>query len=163
VAPTDALSGANPDDIDAVPNTTLYGATTAPVSAKCDCVPAAFMVLSDLNPWLVLGYFLLSMVLVANAVILHPRTGHDRLPAPRSGRRYRWAVTALAIAAVFAGNLVTGTGAHSGSRDGDVIERLPFNIPNIAHIHGVIVAGLILTVIATIWHLDRTETPHNEL
>lgn len=125
-------------------------------------VLGAFVVLSHLNPWLVLGHFQLSMVLVANAVLLHARAGYDPVPVSRPDRWYRWPVLGLTLAAIFAGTLVTGAGPHSGSRDGENIERLPFDIPDIARIHGVIVVMLVLTVIATIWHLRRIAAPASE-
>ena len=136
-------------------------------------VLGAFVVLSHLNPWLVLWHFMLSMVLVANAVILHARAGTDDAPPPRDAtvsigqpwygqRWYRWPITALTLAAIFIGTLVTGSGPHSGSRDGDAIERLPFEIPSIARIHGLTVAALVITVIATLWHLHRTNAPSGE-
>jgi cytochrome c oxidase assembly protein subunit 15 len=125
-------------------------------------VLGAFVVLSHLNPWLVLWHFSLSMALVANAVVLHARAGYDPVPVSRPGRWYRWPITALTVAAMFVGTLVTGSGPHSGSRDGEVIERLPFDIPNIARFHGLTVAALVITVVATLWHLHRTSAPAAE-
>lgn len=125
-------------------------------------VLGAFVVLSHLNPWLVLGHFVLSMVLVANAVVLHARAGYDPVPATRPDRTYRWPVLGLTIAAIFAGTLVTGAGPHSGSHDGETIERLPFDIPDIARIHGSIVVVLVLAVIATLWRLHRSQAPAAE-
>lgn len=125
-------------------------------------VLGAFVVLSHLNPWLVLGHFLLSMVLVANAVALHGRAAHDPVPARRPGRGYRWPITGLAMTAIFLGTLVTGTGPHSGSRDGEAIERLPFDVPDIARIHGLTVVALVLVVAATLVHLHRTGAPPAE-
>ncbi|MGZ0177721.1 MAG: COX15/CtaA family protein [Acidimicrobiales bacterium] len=125
-------------------------------------VLGAFVVKSHLNPWLVLNHFLLSMVLVANATVLHARAGYDPVPRPRSGRPYRWPITILTIAAIIAGTFVTGSGPHTGSYDGDNIERLPFDVPDIARVHGGIVIALVLVVIATMWHLNRTGAPEAE-
>lgn len=139
-------------------------------------VLGAFVVLSHLNPWLVLGHFSLSMVLVANAVILHARAGYEPVapsrdtvapsqnpvPTNRPDRWYRWPITVLTVAAIFMGTLVTGSGPHSGSRDGEFIERLPFNIPDIARVHGGTVAALVITVMATLFHLHRTSAPAAE-
>lgn len=127
----------------------------------------AFVVLSHLNPWLVLWHFMLSMVLVANAVVLHARAGTDDAPPPldpgRSSRRwYRWPISTLTLAAIFVGTLVTGSGPHSGSHDGEAIDRLPFEIPSIARVHGLTVAALVITVVATLWHLHRTHAPAGE-
>ena len=125
-------------------------------------VLGAFVVLTHLNPWLVLGHFLLSMVLVANAVALHARAAHDPVPTSRDERWYRWPITLLTIAAIVIGTLVTGAGPHSGSHDGEPIERLPFAVPDIARIHGLTVAALMLTVIATLVHLHRSDAPAAE-
>lgn len=125
-------------------------------------VLGAFVVLSHLNPWLVLWHFMLSMVLVANAVILHARAGYDPVPRRRDGRGYRWPITILTIAAIFFGTLVTGSGPHSGSHDGEFIERLPFNIPDIARVHGGTVALLVITVITTLFYLHRNDAPAAE-
>jgi len=121
-----------------------------------------FTVLSHLNPWVVLNHFLLSMVLVANATVLHARAGYDPVPPSRSGRWYRWPIMLLTTAAIIAGTFVTGAGPHAGSRDGDNIERLPFDVPDIARVHGGIVIALIAAVIATIWQLNRSNAPASE-
>jgi heme a synthase len=122
----------------------------------------AVTVLTHLNPWVVMSHFLLSMVLVANATVLHARAGYDPVPPARPGRWYRWPITLLTTAAITAGTLVTGSGPHAGSEDGDPIERMPFDVPNVARIHGGIVIALILVVIATMWHLNKTNAPQAE-
>ncbi|MEM7094987.1 MAG: COX15/CtaA family protein [Actinomycetota bacterium] len=126
-------------------------------------VLGAFVVLSHLNPWLVLWHFILSMVLVANAVVLHAAAGREERPPPVDRPRpYRWPITVLTMTAIFAGTLVTGSGPHSGSRDGEPIERLPFEVPDIARIHGITVALLVVTVVTTLWHLHRSGAPAGE-
>lgn len=121
-----------------------------------------FTVLSHLNPWVVLNHFLLSMVLVANATVLHARAGYDPVPPSRPGRWYRWPIMALTTAAIIAGTFVTGAGPHTGSDDGENIERLPFDVPDIARVHGGIVIALVIAVIATVWHLNRSNAPASE-
>ena len=122
----------------------------------------AFVVKSHLNPWLVLNHFLLSMVLVANATVLHARAGYDPVPPPSTRRHYRWPITGLTIATIIAGTFVTGSGPHTGSYDGDNIDRVPFDVPDIARVHGGIVIALVRVVITTIWHLNRTGAPRAE-
>jgi len=119
----------------------------------------AFTVLTHLNPWVVMSHFLLSMVLVANA---HARAGYDPVPTPRPNRFYRWPITVLTAAAIIAGTFVTGSGPHAGSEDGEPIERLPFDVPNVARIHAGIVIALVLAVLATLWHLKRSAAPAAE-
>ena len=94
------------------------------------------VVLSHLNPWLVLGHFALSMVLVANAVLLHHRAGdHDRRDGPATDRvrRLTVALVGLAMVVLATGTLVTGSGPHAGSRD-DPIERLPLVVSEAARV-----------------------------
>jgi cytochrome c oxidase assembly protein subunit 15 len=43
-------------------------------------------VLTGLNPWTVMAHFLLSMVLIALAVVLHQRAREGDLPPGRSSR-----------------------------------------------------------------------------
>ena len=75
-------------------------------------------VLTGLNPWTVMGHFLLSMVLIALAVVLHRRAGEGDLaprpvvpPAMRGLTQGLLAVTALTLVL---GTVVTGSGPHSG-------------------------------------------------
>ncbi|MEX2291191.1 MAG: COX15/CtaA family protein [Mycobacteriales bacterium] len=75
-------------------------------------------VLTGLNPWTVMGHFLLSTVLIALAVVLHQRAREGDLP-PRSLvgpplRRLGWALLVVVAATLVAGTVVTGSGPHSG-------------------------------------------------
>ena len=110
------------------------------------------VVLSHLNPWLVLGHFALSMVLVANAVLLHHRAGdHGRKDGPATARvrRLTVALVGLAMVVLATGTLVTGSGPHAGSRD-DPIERLPLVVSEAARLHGSIVVLLLMLVAALV-------------
>ncbi|MDQ3503678.1 MAG: COX15/CtaA family protein [Actinomycetota bacterium] len=75
-------------------------------------------VLTGLNPWSVMAHFLLSMVLIALAVVLHQRAREGDLP-PRPMvddrlRRLSAGVLVLVAATLVAGTVVTGSGPHSG-------------------------------------------------
>ena len=115
------------------------------------------VVLSHLNPWLVLGHFALSMVLVANAVLLHHRAGdHDSRNGPATDRvrRLTVALVGLAMVVLATGTLVTGSGPHAGSRD-DPIERLPLVVSEAARLHGSIVVLLLMLVAALVVAIHR--------
>jgi cytochrome c oxidase assembly protein subunit 15 len=75
-------------------------------------------VLTGLNPWTVMGHFLLSMVLIAVAVVLHQRAGEGDLPprplAPVLLRRLTQGVLAVTVVTLVLGTVVTGSGPHSG-------------------------------------------------
>ena len=75
-------------------------------------------VLTGLNPWTVMGHFLVSMVLIALAVVLHQRAREGDLPprplvaAPL--RRLGTGLLVLVAATLAVGTVVTGSGPHSG-------------------------------------------------
>ncbi len=117
----------------------------------------AVVVLSDLNPWLVQGHFVVSMLLVVDAVVLAHRAG---LPDDNAVRPVvtpallRWgsALVALAAVVIGTGTLVTGSGPHSGHNGTDVnaIRRLPIHSHDAARIHGL---AMMAFLAATIWVL----------
>ena len=98
-----------------------------------------------LSPWLVIGHFLLSMVLVANAVVLHHRAGRSEDAATpggaplTAGTRTRTAgnltrlLVAVTVLAIVTGTLLTGAGPHGGDAN---VERLQYDIPSLARLHG---------------------------
>lgn len=122
-------------------------------------VLGGMVVLFELSPWLVIGHFVLSMVLVWNAVVLRTRAGHDGTPAPArvsDGTVLMGRVLVLAaVAAILTGTIVTGSGPHGGDEE---VERLPFLIHTVARVHGVTVVCFLLLVLATGWRLRRNGT-----
>lgn len=122
-----------------------------------------------LSPWLVMAHFLLSMVLVANAVVLHHRAGWTEGaggagagPAAPPGAPGRAAghlarlLLILTAAAIVSGTLLTGAGPHGGDPD---VERLQFHIPSLARLHGVAMA-LCAGVALAIWTLSERGSLH---
>ena len=94
-------------------------------------------VLLELTPPAVMGHFLLSMALVADAVVLHHRAaepdgGQRRPDVPVSTRRLGWALVALTGLVLLVGTAVTGTGPHGGDPD---VERLPYAIREVVRLH----------------------------
>ncbi len=101
----------------------------------------------ELTPPLVMGHFLLSIVLVSTAVVLHHRAGEDdgaRSPivAPAL-RRLSTALLPVTAAVLVAGTVVTGTGPHGGDPD---VERLDFAVRDVTRVH----AGLALVLAALV-------------
>jgi cytochrome c oxidase assembly protein subunit 15 len=123
-------------------------------------VLGGLVVIFELSPWLVIGHFVLSMVLVWNAVVLRHRAGHDGRPAPplvaHRGVLLGRAVVAAAIIAVLSGTIVTGSGPHGGDEE---VERLPFLVSTVARVHGSIVMAFLALVIATGIVLHRDGAP----
>ena len=91
------------------------------------------VVVLHVAPLAVAGHYLLSAVLVANAVILHHKAGEpDGLRRPRGTpallARSRAMVAAAAVVLV-TGTIVTGSGPHGGDEAAD---RLPFAVVTVA-------------------------------
>ncbi|GAA1449361.1 hypothetical protein GCM10009641_79370 [Mycobacterium cookii] len=75
-------------------------------------------VLTDLNPWIVAGHFLLSMAMIMVCVaLLDELRSPDRTAAPRLPRRLAWATLASGWVALYLGTVVTGAGPHAGDTD----------------------------------------------
>jgi cytochrome c oxidase assembly protein subunit 15 len=99
-------------------------------------------VLFDLAPPFVMAHFLLSMVLIANAVVLHDRAGRPDDAATMLGRargvdrdhaRMIRLLTVMAAVVVFLGTLVTSSGPHGGD---ERAQRLPFALHQVTRLHG---------------------------
>jgi cytochrome c oxidase assembly protein subunit 15 len=127
-----------------------------------------------LAPGLVTAHFLLGMVFLADAVILHQRA---RLPdqagptpaspatVPQKVRlvggtslllaRIQLAATALTIAL---GTVVTSTGPHGGSPG---TPRFHFSLHSVAQLHGTSVELLLGVTLLTMWSLAREQAPRS--
>jgi len=98
-------------------------------------------VLTGLNPLTVMAHFLLSMGLIAVAVVSYERAAGRRVPSPDGpAATYDQAlavgasILSAAVAATLAlGTVVTGTGPHSG--DKQAADRLPFDLEAVTQLH----------------------------
>jgi cytochrome c oxidase assembly protein subunit 15 len=115
---------------------------------------------SKLTPPVVMAHFLLSMVLVANAVVLHRRAGRDDADHARSGpspiRTAARVLVAVAAVVIVTGTIVTGAGPHGGDEN---VRRLGFAVPTVARIHGVSELVLLTLTLALVWSARRRHAP----
>ncbi len=127
-------------------------------------VLGGIVVLSHLWPPFVMSHFVLSQLLVADAVVLvhrarRPDGSVQRLVVTDQVHRAgKWLVGMTALA-IFTGTIVTGTGPHSGSNNGTPVKRLPFQITDVARVHGFVDMAVLVTVIALIVLVVRTDAP----
>lgn len=136
----------------------------------------ALLVATELDPRFTMGHFLLSMVLIWNAVVLDEKArdrpelagvagrGDQSQPGEpaaldtgsRAGESALDTRTRLGMAAIVAvgggllvtGTVVTGAGPHAGDSRA---ERLPFLVEEVTRIHGLVAVGLFALVVAT-WY-----------
>ena len=119
-------------------------------------------VLYELKPQFVMAHFLLSMVLLANAVVLHHRAGQD----DRAGRGspvvdrdlnlLGWAMVAAAVLVLFLGTVVTSSGPHGGDPEA---ERLSFFVPDVARLHGIAVMLFLVVTLIAVARVARAGVP----
>ena len=125
----------------------------------------AVVVLSDLNPWLVQGHFVVSMLLVLDAVVLSHRAAlPDDTPvhAAVTPALLGWgrSLVGAAVLVILTGTLVTGSGPHSGhSADATEIRRLPIAVHTAAQIHGI---TMIAFLAIAVWVLVQLRRHHGE-
>ncbi|MDQ4096685.1 MAG: COX15/CtaA family protein [Actinomycetota bacterium] len=118
-------------------------------------------VLFELRPQFVMAHFLVSMVILADAVVLHYRAAlPDDRPVrpvvPADLRRMGSLVVFAAGAAIFLGTVVTGSGPHGGDPE---VERLPFLVPDVARAHGASVILFLFVTLVTLWRLRQAGAP----
>lgn len=118
-------------------------------------------VLLELKPQIVMAHFLVSLVLLANAVVLHYRAGWPddgavRRVAPAELVGMGRLVVGAAGLAAFLGTVVTGSGPHGGDPD---VERLRFDVPDVARAHGASVVLFLVVTLVTLWRLRKAGAP----
>ena len=109
-------------------------------------------VLFELKPQFVMAHFLLSMVLVWNAVVLHHRAGEGiGEPTPVVPDLTRWlarAAVALAGVVIVVGTVLTASGPHGGD---EAAKRLDLVIEDVARVHGTLALTLLAVAAALLW------------
>ena len=118
-------------------------------------------VLFDLAPPLVMGHFLLSIAILADALVLHWRAGQPDGVARRplvaaELRALGPAVTAATALVVILGTVVTAAGPHAGDRD---VPRLGVSVHRAAQVHGFAVVLLLTLVVTAAVLLRRARAP----
>lgn len=120
-------------------------------------IVGGIVVLTDLNPIAVQQHFLLSMVILAAAVVLHRRAtlldGERWVRAVEPGTmRLVWLIATLTAVAIVTGTVTTGTGPHSGMHKGEYVRRFGFEISSVVRVHSI---AVILTVLSVLWLVWR--------
>lgn len=120
-------------------------------------VLGGIVVLTHVHPVAVQGHFVLSMVILLDALVLHQRAGEpDGVPLRPTVslivRRLAYGLAALASLVVVTGTLVTGTGPHGGD---DIAERFDFRITDVARLHTVTVWITLAGVLLLVWVARR--------
>lgn len=103
-------------------------------------------VLTDLNPWIVAGHFLLSMAIIMVCVaLLDELRSPDRGAAPPLPRALAWTTLAAGWVVLYLGTVVTGAGPHAGDTDSP---RNGLDPSTISHVHAIAVYVLVALTVA---------------
>jgi cytochrome c oxidase assembly protein subunit 15 len=107
-------------------------------------------VLTELHPAAVMGHFVVSMLLLGDALVLVHRSGipDGARPEPIGTRGERRAAAlqfGLASAVVLVGSVVTNAGPHAGDREA---RRFDLNLTDVARVHSLLAILLLVTLVA---------------
>jgi cytochrome c oxidase assembly protein subunit 15 len=122
-------------------------------------------VLVDLHPVAVQGHMILSLLLVANAVVLvhrasEPDEGFAVRPVSPEISRHTIGVAVLTVLALVTGTVVTGAGPHAGDED---VRRFGVEIAGAARLHGTSVVLAVVGMVALAWRLRWRQAERVEL
>jgi heme a synthase len=115
----------------------------------------ALVVKLELLPATVALHYLVSIVLVVNALVLHWRASHDgpvTRVVPSSLARCGWVLSLLGIGVLVLGTVVTGAGPHAGDED---VERLDLSLRTATQLHSVMVWLLVAATLTTYWYASK--------
>jgi cytochrome c oxidase assembly protein subunit 15 len=117
----------------------------------------AFTVWTKLRPEMVMGHFLISAALLADAAVLVQRAWTGGAPTavavPRRVLTLSRTMVALMVAVLVTGTIVTNTGPHAGDENS---VRFGFDISSVARIHGITVLVLAAVSVATLYLAYRS-------
>lgn len=130
------------------------------IGLVCQIILGGITVLEKLAPPFVMAHFLLSMAIVADALVLYKRSKTSDKPAITMVSKEtvwlgRLMITNLAVVLLI-GTAVTGSGPHSGS---PIAPRLPFPLRAVAELHADAVLFLIGLTLASLFLLATTRAP----
>jgi cytochrome c oxidase assembly protein subunit 15 len=122
-------------------------------------------VLVDLHPAAVQGHLILSLILVADAVVLvrrasQPDDGLAVRPVSPEISRHTVVIALLTAVALVTGTIVTGAGPHAGDEDA---RRFGIDIAAAARLHGTTVVIAVASMLALAWRLRRRPAERAEL
>jgi len=114
-------------------------------------------VLVDLHPAAVMSHFLLSMLLLADAIVLYHRAGIPdgsvERPVVGSGIvNHGRLLLAFVTVVVVTGTIVTNTGPHAGDKHA---KRFDFYLPSVARLHGTMVMIFLVAVLGLLYTAYR--------
>jgi cytochrome c oxidase assembly protein subunit 15 len=133
-----------------------------PIGVVGQAVLGGLVVRYDLNPYLVMCHFILSMLLLDASFALAWCASHEPgWREPSHDRLGTWAIRALVPfgqLTVLLGTMATGAGPHAGEHSGQLVKRFTFEgrdtLAWMVQRHGAIAAAFGVAAVA-VWLIDR--------
>lgn len=126
------------------------------VGVLAQVILGAIVVLTGLNPLANMGHFLLSMVLIGNAIVLYRQSRIAKNPitdCSAQERKYLLLIGVLFACAVITGTVVTASGPHAGD---EKAVRFGFSISSVARIHSVSVLLSLLVLLLVLLKVRKS-------
>jgi cytochrome c oxidase assembly protein subunit 15 len=126
------------------------------VGVLAQVILGAIVVLTGLNPFANMWHFLLSMVLIANAIVLYRKSRVAQNPVFDSSpqeRKYLLTIGILFACAVISGTVVTATGPHAGDENA---VRFGFSITSVARVHSFFVLLSLLVLLLVLLKVRKS-------
>jgi cytochrome c oxidase assembly protein subunit 15 len=119
----------------------------------------------DLKPQFVMAHFLVSILLLSDALVLVRRAGQGGGPArpvvtPRTVILGR-VLVGLAATVLLTGTIVTGAGPHSGGGNRDDVARLDVKLETVARLHSVVVLVFVAAILGMLLLVRRDRAPRS--
>ena len=130
------------------------------IGIPAQAVIGGISVLTDLNPWVVMGHLLISMLLIGLATLLHRRLGEGDGPArpvvSPLVRNLGILLLGLVAGVLYLGTVVTGSGPHAGDAEA---RRTGLDTHLVSMLHADAVIALVALTVATLLTLRATRAP----
>ena len=127
-----------------------------------EAVAGGIVVYTKLNPYVVMGHFMVGIGLLAVATVLALRAGGPGgagVPkVGRTDRRLAWAMVGVLAVALAAGTATTGAGPDGGSPSA---VRLPVPLDDMARTHSLIVIAFGCVLLVALYRLYRDRGPES--
>lgn len=119
------------------------------VGVLAQVVIGGVVVLTGLNPYANMAHFLVSMVLIASALLLYRRAAVPQANSwwrdiPQNLIRLHIGLVVLACTAIVTGTVVTASGPHAGDEDA---VRFGFELVSVVRVHSITVIGTVAMLV----------------
>ncbi|HWI42068.1 MAG TPA: COX15/CtaA family protein [Nocardioides sp.] len=126
----------------------LVLSTAIALGIPAQAVLGGITVLTDLNPWIVAGHLLVSMVIIGLCMwLVDELHGPARPASSRASTRLAWATLVVGAVVLWLGTVVTGSGPHSGDMES---HRTGLDPRVVSQVHGVSVWVLVALTVALV-------------